>query len=345
MGLDSRRDQQGRPLPQDILDALHAGDENTGSYDADVLIVIHMPAGNGPVTAISIPRDDYVELPGSPDGTSQGKIKQAYGLAFDQEHRRLLAQDVRDPVRLEQLSRDAGRNAEITTVSRFLGGVPIDHFIEVTMGAFYQLAQVVQPITVCVNEDTSDSYSGADFHRGRQQIDAAQALAFVRQRRDTADPDLEFTDLDRERRQQAFIASLAYQLRQAGTLTDPARLSALIDVVEPNIAVDPGLDLLALASHAPSLTSGDITFVTLPVDHFGYDDIGEYVNFVDLAKVRAMTHDLLTPAPAPAAAAASGMSMPGDLRPGDPQPDGAPQDASGSTIADAISGGGIPCVK
>src|SRR5690242_6721898 len=27
MGLDSRRDQQGTPLPQDILEAMHAGDE------------------------------------------------------------------------------------------------------------------------------------------------------------------------------------------------------------------------------------------------------------------------------------------------------------------------------
>src|SRR6516165_9031095 len=29
MGLDTRRDQQGRPLPPDILDALHAGDEDS----------------------------------------------------------------------------------------------------------------------------------------------------------------------------------------------------------------------------------------------------------------------------------------------------------------------------
>jgi LCP family protein required for cell wall assembly len=128
-----------------------------------------------------------------------------------------------DKVTLEQRSRDAGRNAEIATVSALFGGLPIDHFVEVTMVAFYQLAQVVAPITVCVNEDTRDSYSGADFHRGYQQIDAAQAVAFVRQRRDTAHPQLQFTDLDRERRQQAFIASLAYQLRQAGTLSDPTR--------------------------------------------------------------------------------------------------------------------------
>jgi anionic cell wall polymer biosynthesis LytR-Cps2A-Psr (LCP) family protein len=66
IGLDSRRDQQGKPLPKDILDAMHAGDESSGSYDADVLIVLHMPAGDGPVTAVSIPRDDYVDLPGFP---------------------------------------------------------------------------------------------------------------------------------------------------------------------------------------------------------------------------------------------------------------------------------------
>ena len=39
---------------------------------------------------------------------------------------------------------------------RRLLGVPIDHFIEVTLGAS-SIAQVVQPITVCLNNDTSDS--------------------------------------------------------------------------------------------------------------------------------------------------------------------------------------------
>lgn len=71
-----------------------------------------------------------------------------------------MAQGMRDPVTLEQRSRDAGRGAEIATVSRFLGGVPVDHFVEVTMVAFYEIAQVVQPITVCVNEDTREIRPG-----------------------------------------------------------------------------------------------------------------------------------------------------------------------------------------
>ena len=105
-------------------------------------------------------------------------------MAFDQESRRLVSQKALSGTQRQQDERDAGRKAEISTVKQFLGGVPIDHFVEVTLVAFYQIAQVVQPITVCVNENTSDSYSGANFHKGLQQISASQALAFVRQRRD-----------------------------------------------------------------------------------------------------------------------------------------------------------------
>ena len=47
MGLDSRLDQHGQPLPQDIYDALHAGDETVGGYNDNVLILLHLPGGNG----------------------------------------------------------------------------------------------------------------------------------------------------------------------------------------------------------------------------------------------------------------------------------------------------------
>src|SRR5262245_6669399 len=62
MGLDSRLDQHGQPLPKEMYDALHAGDETVGGYNANVLIVLHIPGEGGPITAISIPRDDYVSL-------------------------------------------------------------------------------------------------------------------------------------------------------------------------------------------------------------------------------------------------------------------------------------------
>lgn len=298
MGLDSRLDENGNPLPQDIYNALHAGDEQNGGYNSNVLMLLHVPANGSRATSISIPRDDYVDLPGCPDGECHGKIKQAYGYAFDQKARQLAAQGVTDKVQREQRARDAGRKAEIDTVRQFLGGVAVDHFVEVTLVAFFQIAEVVQPITVCVAEDTQDSFSGANFHKGQQQVNAAQAVAFVRQRRDYAHPELNFTDLDRARRQQAFIISLAYQLKQGGAFANPAQLQRIMDVAKQNTALDSHLDLLSFARQASNLTGGNVTFVTLPIDHFGKNSRGEDVNFVDLPEIRRLVTQLIGAPPA-----------------------------------------------
>ena len=138
MGVDSRRDQHGRPLPKDIYDALHAGDANSGEYDADALIVLHVPGGHGPVTAVSVPRDDYVDLAGCPASQCRGKVKHAYSLAY----RRAMDEagaDTADSAAThdtgqEQKAREAGRVAEIRTVERLLQ-IPIHHFIEVSLVA------------------------------------------------------------------------------------------------------------------------------------------------------------------------------------------------------------------
>jgi LCP family protein required for cell wall assembly len=298
MGLDSRLDENGNPLPKRIYDALHAGDQQSGGLNANVLMLLHVPGDGSKATEISIPRDDYVHLAGCPDGQCMGKIKQAYGLAFDQESRRLAAQGGLDRTQRQQKERDAGRKAEIATVKQLLGGLPIDHFVEITLVSFYQIAQVVQPITVCVNADTQDSYSGANFHKGLQHINASQALAFVRQRRDDTHPALNFTDLDRERRQQAFIASLAYQLKQADTFADPIKMTKIFDVAKQNTAIDSGLDLLSFARQASNLSGGNVTFYTLPIDHFGTDPLGEDVNYVNVALIQATVRHLIAPKPA-----------------------------------------------
>ncbi len=355
MGLDSRVDENGDPLPADIYAALHAGEATDGGLNANVLMLLHIPGDGSKASAISLARDDYVDLVGCPDQQCKGKIKQAYGLGYAAASNALakdtsLAKQVR-----EQKARDAGRTAEVKTVSQFLG-VPVDHFVEVTMVAFYQLAQVVQPITVCVKEATQDSYSGANFVAGEQQIDASQAVAFVRQRRDLYDR-YDFTDLDRERRQQAFISSLAVQLKQAGTLANPVKLQQIIDVTKQNTAIDSGLDVLSFAQDAQRMAGGNVTFYTLPVKAFGKDPQGEDINVVDVAQIQATVKQLLAPAeaggsatttgstPAPSATA-SGKATTAS-RPSTPS---TPTTVAGTgtpapTDLTAISGGGIPCVK
>jgi LCP family protein required for cell wall assembly len=300
MGLDSRRDQQGQPLPQDILDAMHAGDESSGNYDADVLIVVHMPAGDGPVIAISIPRDDYVTLPGCPTSDCKGKIKSAYRRAYESAmdpqgaggmQTSAASADARDMAPREQTAREAGRRAQISAVKHLLQ-IQIDHFVEITLGAFLQIARVVEPITVCLNEDTSDRYySGADFHKGIQQINAAQAMTFVRQRRDAND--ILFTDLDRTRRQQAFMASVVNALRHGGALSSPTKLHAVLDVARQNFAVDGGFDLAGLIPYASAAIDRSVMFYTLPVTDFRTLSDGEDVNIVDTTTIRSIVHSLL----------------------------------------------------
>ncbi len=294
MGLDSRLDQHGNPLPQDVYDALHAGDETVGGYNANVLILIHVP-DTGAATAVSIPRDDFVDIPGCPTGVCQGKIKQAYGLAYQHALDALDADptssNALDPQAKEQAGREAGRKAELATVRQLLG-VPIDHFVEITLGAFFDIAKAVAPITVCLNEDTSDTFSGADFHQGLQQIDAAQAMAFVRQRRDVTDDD--FTDMDRTRRQQAFIASLVTALRRSGALDSPSTMRKLLDVAKQDVAVDAGFDLADFAQRASVLTERPPSLYTLPITGFSQDSAGQDINEIDLPAIRSIVHNLTT---------------------------------------------------
>lgn len=148
-------------------------------------MLVHAPGDGSKATSLSIPRDDYVDIPGRPDAQYKGKIKQVYDLAFDQKAKQLVNQCGTDHGQRKQQEREAGRKAKIDTVRQSLGDVPVNHFAEVTLVAFFQIVQTahtVQPITLCVNESTQDTYSGADFHQGQQQINAAVPCAAKRWR-------------------------------------------------------------------------------------------------------------------------------------------------------------------
>ncbi|MEC3980947.1 LCP family protein [Amycolatopsis sp. H20-H5] len=171
MGLDNRLDENSNPLPHDIHDAPHTGDSQDGGYNATVLMLLHVPGDGSNATSISIPRDDYVDLPGCPDQHVKAKPNRPTA-SPSMPNPNDSPQGGTDKIQREQQTRDPGRAAEIATVRQFRGGVAIDYFTEVTLVAFFQIAQVVQPITVCVNDDTQDNYSGANFHQGQQQVNA-----------------------------------------------------------------------------------------------------------------------------------------------------------------------------
>ncbi|MER5884734.1 LCP family protein [Streptomyces sp. NPDC001941] len=335
MGLDSRKDNNGQDLPDAVLDKLHAGSSDIGGYNTNTLILLHVPGDGSKATAFSVPRDDLVELTGVP-GHGKDKIKKAYGLAKYETERRLARQGVTDRRKLEHEGREAGRKAEIRTVRDFLG-VPIDHFAEVNLAGFFHIADALGGVPVCLNKAVKDRYSGADFHAGRQTLDGQQALAFVRQRHG-----LPRGDLDRTRRQQAFLASAAHQLNSAGTFTDPGKLVKLLDTAKKDLVIDEGWDLLSFIEQAKNLSGGNVEFATLPIAGFGKHN-NEDVNLVDAARVRDVVRSRLAKAP-------SGTPSPSDTPSAKPgakpsaKPGAKPSGGAGDDGVRTLDGGGIPCV-
>ncbi|MDT5136722.1 MAG: hypothetical protein QOD58_984, partial [Mycobacterium sp.] len=163
IGLDSRKDQDGNDLPWSILKHLHAGDSDQGGYNTNTLILVHVGA-DGKVVAFSIPRDDWVPFNGVP-GYNHIKIKEAYGLTKQYVANQLANQGSSTQRELEARGREAGRAATLRAV-RSLTGVAIDYFAEINLAGFYDLAQTLGGVDVCLNHPVYDSYSGADFPAG-----------------------------------------------------------------------------------------------------------------------------------------------------------------------------------
>jgi LCP family protein required for cell wall assembly len=298
MGLESRTDWQGNILPNDVLKALHACNAaeiaaGCGGNDTNTLILIHIPAGGGKATGFSIPRDDWVTFPTAYDGQSQGKIDQAYGLALAAEEGQLRQQD--SGISQDQLAfegNEAGRAAAVATVEQ-LTGVHIDHFAELNLDGFYELAKVLGGVEVCLNHPVPyDPNSGFYAARaGLQHLDAKMALAFVRQRDGLANG-----DLDRTHRQQAVLDSVIRQLRADGVLDDLTKLSDLLSVAKQYLITDAGWNLLDFISQMRGLSLGNITFRTLPI--VGYQTIdGQDANVVDPSYIQQIVQETFYPAP------------------------------------------------
>jgi LCP family protein required for cell wall assembly len=286
IGLDSRRDNEGNPIPREIAKLLRTGPVTVGGYNTNTLILIHVPADGKKAVAVSIPRDNYVNVP----GYGMKKIKEAYSYAKYAEDSKLYKEGVQQPAR-ERLSRDAGRVATIATVSQFLD-VPIDHFAEVNMIGFYDLANALGGIQVCLNKAVSDTkYSGAVFPAGLQTISGADALRFVRQRHG-----LPNGDLDRTHRQQAFIAGVITKFRTQGVFGDIGKISALLDVAKKDVVIDSGFDVIGFLPQAKALTSGNIKFHTLPIEGYVMRN-SQSVNLVDEVKIRKLVQELFNPKP------------------------------------------------
>jgi LCP family protein required for cell wall assembly len=328
MGLESRRDWDGNVLPGNILKALHAGsvqgvENGVGGNDTNTLILIHIPAGGKKAIGFSIPRDDWVNFAGTVGPQQHGKIDQAYGVSMYYEQQQLKQQQ--PSISQNQLAfqgNEAGRKAAVDTVEK-LTGVHIDHFAEVNLDGFYEVANVLGGVEACLNHAVSDKNSGADFKAGYQHLSASQALAFVRQR-----DGLTNGDLDRTHRQQAFLDSVMQQLRTQGVLGDLTKLQALLSVAKQYVITDSGWNLLDFSAKMSSLTGGNLVFHTLPIEAYATID-GQSANQVNPGRIKTIVQQSFYPQPAVSSSSSATPSRSGP----------APGTPAARTVVDVLNGG------
>ena len=334
MGLESRTDYDGNVLSPGLLAAMHAGsvygveNEGVGGQDTNTLILIHVFAGGKKAFGFSIPRDDWITYPKPYDGQSQGKIDQAYGLAWAQSLNQSASSGMSKDQRYFQANEE-GQKAAIASVEA-VTGQHVDHFAEVNLAGFYALAQAFQGIEVCVmpwqgGVNFHDANSGFNIkHGGYQYLSPPQALAFVRER-----DNLPNGDIDRTRRQQAVIDYVMWKLEHEGVLTDLGQLNSLLGVAKQYVITDADWDIPLFASEMHALTGKNLAFQTAPVA--GYSTIdGQAANVIDIPTIQHQVRQAFT---APAATSSSAGGTGSGKKP-------APAPPPSTVTVDVYNGGG-----
>lgn len=143
---------------------------------ADVLVVLTFDPKTRVLSFLSIPRDTRAQIPEH----EVEKINAAYAIG--------------------------GATLQTMAVEQFLG-IPMDKFVEISMGGFQQVIDLVGGVTV--NPPFAFELDGQSFEPGKVKLNGEQALAYSRMRKQ--DPR---GDLGRNTRQQEVLRSLMGSLGQ-----------------------------------------------------------------------------------------------------------------------------------
>ncbi len=221
-------------------------DLNTGSTEGrrtDSMILLHTGAGG--TTMLSLPRDSWVTLPPYVDPDTGRRYAAA-------------------PDKLNAAFSLGGPELLVRTVERNTG-VRIDHYAEIGFAGFVSVVDAVGGVDMCLARAVQDKDSGADLPRGCQTLDGAEALAFVRQRKQEA-----AGDLGRTRNQQKFLAALAEKAVTPSTLLDPTKSLPMAAAGLDTLIVDKGTDLpdlLSLFEAMQEAASGQGNQLNVPVSN------------------------------------------------------------------------------
>ncbi|MEY4348145.1 MAG: hypothetical protein RIS43_564 [Actinomycetota bacterium] len=219
------------------------GDDLGGSQRSDTVILVHIAGNRKWATAVSLPRDTWVD---SPDCLlANGKTSTG------------------GPARFNVAFGRGGASCTIAQVEA-ITGVYIDHFVLVNFTGVQNIVNSIGGVEVCLTQAVKDKDSKLDLPKGITNLDGRQALSFLRVRHNIADG----SDISRIRRQQDFLASLTKKVMSAGTLLNPIKLVNLLNSVADSLTTDPAIGTLDgmkdLAIQLQDLKPSTVRFITAP---------------------------------------------------------------------------------
>jgi len=225
-----------------------------GAQRTDTIMILHVDGDREGASLISIPRDSWVDVP----GYGPNKINAAFSFA--------------------------GPSLAVQTIEQ-LTGVRIDHLAVIDWTGFEALTDVLGGVTVTVPQTVEDTRHNVIWRKGRQTLDGAAALLYVRQRYG-----LPGGDLDRVRRQQAFVRSLMRSSMSTLRGSDPRAAYDLLDATTQNVSVDEEWDfsdLRDLTLDLRGLSPSAVNFITAPVRGLGREG-AQSVVYLDRAANRGL---------------------------------------------------------
>ncbi|MEU8121157.1 LCP family protein [Spirillospora sp. NPDC049024] len=205
-----------------------------GPPRSDTLMLVHVPADRKKPQVVSIPRDVLVRIGCRGIRAQQGTVNTAFPL---------------------------GGTACTWKTVEGLTAVPIDRAVVIDFEGFKRMVDALGGIEITLPKAVNDQMSGLRLPPGRHLVNGTQALAYVRARHGLGDG----SDLDRIKRQQWFLASVARKAREMMS-RDPLRFARFLAVAAGSVEGTPKLDAGTLRSLARGFDKGDgAAFRTIPV--------------------------------------------------------------------------------
>jgi polyisoprenyl-teichoic acid--peptidoglycan teichoic acid transferase len=197
-----------------------------GRADSIHLVVLDTAKHRG--VSIGFPRDSYVPIPGH--GTDKINAAMSSG----------------------------GPPLLISTIER-LTGIHVDYYALTSFDGLTDLVNKVGGVTVGVDMNLVDSFSGANFRKGSQKLNGGQALAYSRARHGTPQG-----DLTRSKHQgQVLLGGLKTFQQQVAS--DPTQVMRWLAVMHDEVQVNlPFTETLRLALYATTISPGRINNLVAP---------------------------------------------------------------------------------